>query len=415
MTTEPFIPIESFGPVPSGWVWGTATAAHQIEGGNVNNDWWRFEHTPGSGAAESSGDACDSWHRWRDDIALVKGMGLDVYRFSLEWSRIEPAEGEFSAAALAHYREVLDACHASGLQTCVTFHHFTLPAWLEPYGSVDSVEFPERFARYCEVAVAALGDAIDIACTLNEPNIVGLLSYYVGEWPPQKSGSIDDLERVTERFIDAHRRGKAALKAGPGDFPVGMTLALADTHVHPDGTWDGPSIPASEYPDDGSELARYGRAMVDAYFDAARDDDFLGVQTYSENRVGPDGMNLEIPSHVRMTTFTWSYTPEAVGQTVRRAAAATGVPVLVTENGCPTDDDEERIEYISRALVALRAAMDDGVDVRGYIHWSLLDNFEWAAGYGPKFGLVSVDRETFVRTPKPSARYYAGIVSASRG
>jgi beta-glucosidase len=194
---------------------------------------------------------------------------------------------------------------------------------------------------------------------------------------------------------------------------VGLTLALADTYFHPDGTWDGPSIPARDLPAD-HPLANLAWLMAGAYFEAAKQDDFIGVQTYSENRVGPDGVNLEIPEGVRMTTFSWSYTPEALGQTVRDAAAATGVPVIVTENGCPTDDDAERVEYLSRALTALRAAMDDGVDVRGYIHWSLLDNFEWTAGYGPKFGLVAVDRETFVRTPKASARYYAGLVAASR-
>lgn len=413
MMSAAFEPISTFGPVPAGWLWGVATAAHQIEGGNTNNDWWQFEHTLGSGSTESSGDACDSWHRWREDIAIVKSLGLDVYRFSLEWSRIEPAEGEFSHAALAHYRQILLACHDLGLKTCVTFHHFTLPLWVAADGSIDSPLFAARFGRFCEASVAALGDQIDMACTLNEPNIVALLGYVAGVWPPAKPGDMAQFRRVTDSFIAAHHAGVAALKAGPGDFPVGMTLALADNYFHPDGTWDGPSIPANEVEGDAM-FAEFAALMAGDYFVAARGDDFIGVQTYSENHIGPDGHNLPIPEGVRMTNMTWTYSPEALGKTVRLAAAATGIPVIVTENGCPTDDDAERVEYISRALTALRSAMDDGVDVRGYIHWSLLDNFEWAEGYRPKFGLVGVDRATFVRTPKPSAAYYASVVAASR-
>ena len=154
--------------------------------------------------------------------------------------------------------------------------------------------------------------------------------------------------------------------------------------------------------------------MTGAYYEAAKGDDFIGVQTYSTAHVGANGQGLVTPDGERVTQMGWTFAPEALGQTVRVAAKATGLPVIVTENGVAIADDAERIEYISRALSALREAMDDGVDVRGYFYWSLLDNFEWAEGYRPLFGLTSVDLKTFKRTPKPSSEYYAKIVASTR-
>ncbi len=414
MIAPEFTPIASFGHVPDGFLWGVATAAHQIEGGNTNNDWWRFEHAPGSSVAEPSGVACDSWNRWREDLDLIQDMGLNAYRFSLEWSRIEPSEGVFDDAALGRYRDMLLGCREREIKACVTFHHFTLPLWLADKGGVDCEDFAPLFARYCGVAVGRLGDLIDVACTLNEPSVVGMMGYLLGGWPPGVAGDLAAYARATDNLVAAHRAGADALRAGPGDFPIGLALAIPDVVFHPDGTWDGPGYRVDELPPLEGPLNAIKRLMFDAWIEAARGDDFVGVQTYSEVHMGPDGQNLPIPEGVRMTQMSWTYTPEALGRAVRLAASATGVPVIVTENGLATEDDAERVEYISRALAALRAAMDDGVDVRGYFYWSLLDNFEWAEGYRPKFGLATCDRETLDRAPKPAATYYAGIVASSR-
>jgi beta-glucosidase len=414
MTDTPFTPMESFGPVPAGWVWGTATAAHQVEGGNVNNDWWEFEHDPASPAIESSGDACNSWHLWRRDLELVKGLGLDSYRFSLEWSRIEPAEGEFSIAALDHYREILEACHEMGLQTCVTFHHFTTPLWMAHKGGWANPEIVDRFARFCGVAVEHLGDLIDVACTLNEPNMVALVGYWYGNFPPGHINDFAGFDAATDNMVAAHHAARKVLKTGPGDFPVGLTHALFDFVLHADDQWDGPTLTPDEIPPD-SDLARYMRGVVTAYLDAAREDDFIGVQTYFTEHVGLDGQKTPRPAGIRETKIGWLFTPEAIGAAVRWAAEYTSKPVIITENGIATDDDEERIEYYSRALASVREALDDGVDIRGYYAWSLLDNFEWPHGFSMKFGLHSVDRETFERTPKPSADFYRRIVASSRG
>jgi len=405
-------PLTSFGAVPPGWIWGTATAAHQIEGGNVNNDWWRFEHTAGTGTTESSGDACDSWHRWLEDLQLVQRMGLDAYRFSLEWSRIEPADGEFSLAALEHYREIMVAAQEMGLKASVTLHHFTTPLWLTDQGGVAGAAFVDRFARYADIVVQHLGDHIDIAATFNEPNVVAGAGYLGGMFPPGHTDDAAGYEAATANFVEAHWKAREALKSGPGNFPVGLTLALPDVVVHPDGDITSEGLRWDAWT---AEAADRAHGFHGVYLEIARDDDYIGVQTYTTEHMGPDGKPLDVPEGWRTTQMGWLYEPEALGRSVRHAAAVAQVPVIVTENGIATEDDAERIEYYSRSLASVGQAMDDGVDVRGFFAWSLLDNFEWAEGFRPKFGLHEVDPVTFARTPKPSAQWFAELVADSRG
>ncbi len=382
---------------PAGFIWGAATAAHQVEGGNWNNDWWQWEHTPGSPCREPSGDACDHYHRYASDLDLLAGLGFDAYRFSLEWSRIEPEDGEFSRAALDHYRRVCAACHERGLAPIVTFHHFTTPRWLAARGGWTTDLAAERFARFCERAAAHLGDVIARACTLNEPNVVADVGYRLGVFPP---GAHDPALRLRANavLIAAHRNAVAAIRSGPGRAPVGLTLAMQDHQAV-----------------DGGEAVRdrERRDMEDVYLEAARGDDFIGVQTYSRVRFGPDGMRPPDPG-ARLTQMGYEFWPEALAACIRRAAEMTGgTPVLVTENGIGTEDDAERIEYVGRALQGVLACLADGIRVEGYVHWSLLDNFEWAFGYGPKFGLVAVDRATQARRAKPSAAWLGAIARAN--
>lgn len=382
---------------PQGFLWGTATAAHQIEGGNVNNDWWAWEHNPDSGCAEPSGDACDSLHRWREDLDLVADLGLGVYRFSLEWSRIEPAEGEWSIAALDHYRRICAACHSRGIQPMVTFHHFTNPQWLAARGGWEAPDAPERFGRFVARACAHLGDLIGWACTLNEPNVVGVMGYYVGVFPPGVKRETQRHLAVNDALIRAHQRAVAALGEGPGSFPVGLTLSMAELQAVEGGE---------------SALAAAQETLEDCFLRSVGDDDFIGVQCYSRMRFGPEGVVGPEPG-VEVTQMGYEFWPQALEHTVRRAAAVSGIPVVVTENGIGTGDDSRRIAYMSEALRGVRRCLDDGVDVRGYIAWSLLDNFEWTLGYRPTFGLVAVDRETFERRPKPSARWFGEVARAN--
>ncbi len=383
---------------PDGFLWGTATAAHQIEGGNTNNDWWAFEHAPDTRCAASSGDACDSYHRWPEDLDLVAGMGLGAYRFSLEWSRIEPAEGEFSLAALDHYRRVCAGCHECGIAPVVTFHHFTSPTWLATRGAFEAPDAPDRFARYVERTAAHLGDLIGWACTINEPNVIGAMGYTVGDYPP---GVKDDLTRhlaVNEAMVRSHRLAVEALRAGPGSFPVGLTLSMSENVA-----------------DEGGEVTRdmAEEILENTFLRAAEGDDFVGVQAYSRMHFGPEGVAPDDPA-IPKTQLDNEFWPQAVEHCVRRTAALTGLPVLVTESGIGTADDSERIDYLDTAVRGAHACIADGLDVRGFFVWSLLDNYEWNLGYRPTFGLHAVDPTTFVRTAKPSAAWFAGIARSNR-
>jgi beta-glucosidase len=387
---------------PEGFLWGSSTAGHQVEGGNVNADLWPLEWAEDSLFVGPSLDACDHYHRYPEDIALLADLGLNAYRFSVEWSRVEPEPGTFSRAALDHYRRMVGTCREHGVTPVVSYNHFTNPRWFAEAGGWGQADAPDRFARYAEAVTAHLGDLLEWATTLNEPNVMTLLEHTgvipmgVGEGDPGEY-RMGLMGGNLERMAAVHRRGIEAIKAGPGDLKVGWTLALIDLQ-----------------PAEGGE-ERWEEAQDRAerdWLDVSADDDFVGVQTYSRQRIGPDGQ-LPVPDGVPTMQTGWEVYPEALEHTVRLGAEQAGVPVMVTENGMATDDDAARLAYTRGALEGLDRAIGDGVDVRGYLHWTLLDNFEWMAGYAKTFGLVAVDRETFARTVKPSARWLGEVARAN--
>ncbi len=401
---------------PKDFLWGAATAAHQVEGNNINSESWVLEHLPGTIYAEPSGDACDHYHRYPSDIALLAELGFNAYRFSIEWARIEPEEGEFSYAELEHYRRMLASCHEHGIKPVVTFHHFTSPRWLMRDGGWLDEKTPERFARYCERATKHLGDLIGVACTVNEPNLAMLLSKLLpfniqeGPWwnaaaqafgvTPERLGLFQFVTQpqLREVIFEAHRRAFDVLHAGPGNFPVGLTLALADIQATEGG----------EY-----KALELRRQLADDYLEQLRGDDFVGVQTYSRMVIGPDGL-VPPAADVEKNQMGEEFYPEALGGTIRHAAEVTGIPVIVTENGLSTTDDTRRLEYFRRALRCVVNSLESGTDVRGYFAWSAFDNFEWNSGYRPKFGIIAVDRETQQRTPKPSAFWLGNVARTNR-
>lgn len=392
---------------PADFLWGSATAAHQVEGGNVNNDWWDYEHDPSTAALESSGDAIDHYHRYADDFALLRSLGHNAHRLSLEWSRIEPAPGEFSAAALAHYRRVLTALAGRGMTGFVTLHHFTVPRWFADRGGWLAPDAVEVFERYCARVAAELGDLMPFVCTVNEPQMVSLHGYLEGRYPPGVTNPAL-WKRVGRVLLEAHRAAVRALRDGAGEPRAGLVVQLP--------------LLAPARPDDESCQA-FCRAMreeiVDLYLDGLVGPDrgdWLGVQYYRKQWVDPACPTLfaEPPPGTRTSQMGWAVHPDGFRQMLHRASE-TGLPLYVTENGMATEDDSERIDYLTSHLAALARARAEGVDIRGYLHWSAFDNFEWSAGYGPKFGLVAVDRDKdFARVPKPSAYVFERIARTGR-
>lgn len=396
---------------PGAFLWGTATAAHQIEGGNVNSDFWLAENVAPSLFREPSGDACDSYHRYGEDIAIAAGLGFNCHRFGIEWARIEPELGQFSTAALDHYLRVLEACQLRGLAPMVTFSHWTVPRWFAAQGGFEHPDSPDLFARFAEKATAHLGGAMAYATTFNEANIQRVIGdQFRGERvAPRLQAMLDacaaasgsdrfamvlfgHAEAIEANMVEAHHRAAKAIKAGPGDFPLGVTVSMAEV------TGVGPDNQAEAF-----EASLYG-----PWLDVAAQADFVGVQTYTRYLVGAEGP-LPHPPGTVLTDMRYEYRPEALEATIRKAASHTGRPVIVTEHGIATTDDQQRIAFIDTALEGVKRCIADGIDVRGYVHWSLLDNFEWVLGYKMRFGLVEVDRTTFDRTPKPSAAHLGAI------
>ena len=413
-SSDPAAQAAPAGNPPTGFLWGAATAGHQVEGNNTSSDCWLLEHLSPSIFKEPSGDACDHYHLFEQDIAMLKSFGLNTFRFSVEWSRVEPEQGAFSLAELDHYRRVLEACHAHGVTPVVTYNHASSPRWFAYRGGWTSPDAPDLFARYAERTTRHLGDQIAYASTLNEPNIPMLFRWFVIPGPNVtlatlnrtqlaqvrkqlnaplfSSYFLEEPERLRDGMMAAHTKGKAAIKSVRPELPVGFTLAMEDDQPAPT--------------NDHSEEKK--REVYQPWLELARADDYLGVQTYTRQRVGAS--NLPPPPGAELTQSGYEFYPEALEHTIRYAYKEARVPIFVTENGIATADDTRRIEYLRRAVAGVRRCLADNIPIRGYLCWSLLDNFEWVSGYADTFGLVAVDRTTFKRTPKPSA-YFLGSLA----
>lgn len=383
------------------FLWGAATAAHQVEGSNVNSDWWQIEQA--TDFFEASGDAVDSYHRYGAEMKLLADAGLNTYRFSVEWARIEPIPGQFSRAELAHYRRMIDEALRLGLTPVVTLHHFSHPQWFIDRGGWRAENSTEIFTRYCD-AVCEILAGVEWVCTINEPNVLAFIQFFHdtiragAPLPPPDEHfrpPLPDLD-LGARLIAAHHAAREVVRRRT-NANVGWTIA-------------GQALTPT--PGNEAVFREVKHVWEDAYYIAARDDDFVGVQSYTSQPVDDVGP-VPHPTAPDNTLTGWAYRPDALEICVRNAADIVGrVPIVVTENGIATADDDVRIAYTQAALEGLYAAMRDGIDVRGYIHWAAVDNFEWGH-WRPTFGLIAVDRETFERTPKPSLEWFGTV--ADRG
>jgi beta-glucosidase len=451
-------------PFPQGFTWGAATAAYQIEGavsadGRGPSVWDTFSHAPGNVRGGDTGDiACDSYHRYREDVALMASLGLGAYRFSVSWPRIQPTgRGAVNQRGLDHYRALLDELAGHGIAAAVTLYHWDLPQPLQDEGGWAARDTAERFAEYAAILAAGLGDRVTRWITLNEPQVVSSHGYRTGEHAPGLRDAAA-AAAATHHQLLGHGLALQALRAA-ASIPAGVTLdmhpvqvlgergqdslekARAITDASLNGLFLEPLLHGS-YP----AHARPGLVPPDRLI-AARDMeaisqplDFLGVNYYSciylcagdpadlrQGEVTPrfavPGVVECRPGHLERTPMGWLVDPEGLYDVLMRLSKdAPGLPLFVTENGCAAEDyvapdgtvnDVERVSYLHRHLDAAARAIRDGASLAGYFVWSLLDNFEWAYGYQKRFGIVFVDFGTQRRVPKASARFYSEVIRAN--
>jgi beta-glucosidase len=388
---------------PEGFLWGSGTSAHQVEGGNRNNDWWAFEHAGHIRDGEVSGEACDQWHRFREDLRLAADLGHQAHKISVEWSRIEKEPGVFDEDALAHYAEVLHTMRDLGIKSFVTLHHFTSPLWLEAIGCWESAEAVQRFASFSKVVAERLGDLVDAWITVNEPMLLAAFGYVEGYWPPRRK-SLGAGLRAARNLAAAHNAAYDAVKSVRPDAVVGVAVnstvfELSAQHA----LWERFFVTPADW---------FGNRW---YLDRCRGRlDFVGLQYYSRTTIrqllfGDPTAGPLSGDELPVTDLGWAIYPEGMRKVVKQAWRRYKVPLYITENGLADAEDVIRKVFIHDHLKCLHAAIEEGADVRGYFHWSLIDNFEWREGFWPRFGLVAVDYATQERTVRDSARYYAMI------
>jgi beta-glucosidase len=406
-------------PLPRGFLLGTATAAHQVEGGNTRNDWSLFEQEPGRIAqGDRSGRASDEWNRVPQDIKLMQDVGANAYRFSIEWSRLEPQQGVWDDAAWAHYQDEIRGLRAAGIEPMVTLLHFTLPEWLAAQGGVRAPEFPSRFGRFAAEAARRLGPQVRLWCTLNEPNVQMTLGYLDGRWPPGERSP----EHAVEAFVGLLRAHAAAAgelhRLVPGaQVGVAVNMIIAD----PASRWsllDWASSYAVRKAFDWSfyDAIVSGRARLSVPGIPSVDEpiegltgsaDFYGVNYYTRflfhfSSGFPPAFERTSGSD-NVSDLTWSIYPDGLTRVLEDVWSRYHLPIYITENGIADATGSRRGAYIQSHLEAVAEAARKGIPVRGYFYWSLVDNFEWAEGFRTRFGLYHVDYPTEERTLAPGA------------
>jgi len=401
---------------PKGFLWGAATSAHQVEGGCLNN-WTEWEKKNALRLAKEaeekwqkwqkekfsemfnpanyiSGRACDHYHRFAEDFDLAKTGGHNAHRFSIEWSRIEPEEGKFNEKEVEHYRQVVLALRQRKIEPFVTLWHWTHPIWLEKIGGIKNQKFIFYFSRYTRFLVERLGAKINFWITLNEPNVVAAQSFLRGVWPPQKK-NLRDYFLAINHLLTAHQKTFLIIKNLFPRAQVGIAKHQISFQVL-----------------QSTMINKLAKKLGDYFWNKRflkkinYQQDFIGLNHY-RRRIVEKGLYRK--TEERLTDLGWEFYPESLFQALVELKAYEK-PIYVTENGLADADDFQRKEFLFRALSALYSAKKIGVDVRGYFHWSLLDNFEWDKGFWPRFGLIKVDFKTLKRTPRSSFYFYRDII-----
>lgn len=402
---------------PEGFLWGAAASAHQAEGGNIN-DWSEWEKKNASRLAQHakkkfgrlqnwkdieqsaqdpqnyiSGKAADHFHQFRDDFTLAKEMGHNATRFSIEWSRIEPFEGRFNEVSLAHYADVLHFLKVLGIEPFVTLWHWTLPLWIQKKGGWKSKQTIDYFLRYVQYVAGAFKNNVRFWIVENEPLVYASLSFLKRELPPQNRSPLSYL-RVMSHLISAHRQAYDIIKYINPSSNVGSAHNIAYCEAYQNSAWN-------------SVLKRIADHFQFNFLEETETKyDFIGVNYYFHHRIrGWFGRN----ENKYVSDMGWELYPAGMYNVLREVAGRFKEPIYITENGLADAKDEKRAWFIKETLYAMHQAIQDGSDVKGYLHWSLLDNFEWDKGFWPRFGLLEVDYKTFERRIRPSAYFYSDI------
>ncbi|MGF7010678.1 beta-glucosidase [Lachnospiraceae bacterium PF1-22] len=432
---------------PEGFLVGAATAAHQVEGNNVNSDYWAMEQMQYTSFTEPSLAAVDHYHRYEEDISMLAAAGLNSYRFSIEWARIEPREGEFDEREVEHYRKVLECCHAHKVEPVVTLLHFTSPKWVIEKGGWEEPQTITYFARYCRYVTQQLGSLMHYVCTINEANMglqiaaisarfqvqmmakmkqaqqanaseeaakstegsvqVGLnMQKMMANMEKQKAENLEVFGTETPQVfvsartpegdilaMKAHQAAKKAIKEVNPKLQVGLSLSLHDIQAKP----GGEEVAAKEWEEEFLHYVPY-----------IKDDDFFGLQNYTRSVYDENGI-CATPEGAELTQMDYEIYPQALAACIRKAYALLQLPIMVTENGIAVSDDEKRVRFIDEATKGVCDCIAEGIPVTGYLYWSLMDNFEWQKGYSMTFGLIEVDRTTMTRSAKPSLAYLGGL------
>lgn len=422
---------------PREFLWGVASAAHQVEGDCDNNNWSAWEKArdaqgnPRIKNAQVAGKACEHWTRFREDIRLMQELGVKAYRFSMEWSKIEPREGEIDSSALRHYHEVCDALLAAGIKPVVTLYHFTHPLWFEAKGAFEHEENIAAFVRFSELLFREFHEQVEMWCTINEPEVFASQGYFLGVFPPGKQDPRLTAE-VLKNLLLAHVQVYERLKKLPGGERARIGLVKNIMQFDPSRRWHlldwllAHKLNALftesilDFLRDGDfDFSMPGLASVhhrDAR--ATRALDFIGLNYYSHLHVQfhwstKEFFKFTFPEDATMTDMAYTIYPEGFYRALQ-AMQQLNVPIYVTENGIADAKDDRRALFISRYLYALHRAMQEGSDVRGYFYWSLMDNFEWAEGYDMKFGLYEVDFNTQERRLREGAQAFVNAVKETK-
>lgn len=406
---------------PKKFLWGASTASHQVEGG-MQNQWseWEFSHAQqlAYGAEERlknipnwegikqqatdagnylSGDGVDHYNRYEDDFDLLQKLHFNSYRFGIEWSRIEPQEGAWNNEAIAHYKQMLQALKKRNIEPVLTLWHWTMPIWFAKKGGFEKRANLQYFDRYVQKIMQELGKDVRYVITINEPTVYAALSYQTGEWPPQRKNPLLCM-RVLHNLAVAHRRAYRIIKANAAHAHVGIAAQLAQMQPAQPTRLNKCVVQIRAYAWNWWFLNRIRKQQ-----------DFIGLNFYFTEYITSTG-SLKNPVQP-VSDLGWYMEPSGIEPLLQSITRRYHKPIIITENGLADATDAQRTWWIQQTMQALESALKNGVDLRGYLHWSLLDNFEWAYGWWPKFGLISVDRFTMKRTVRPSARWFAKYIA----